>query len=370
MPITPRPIVVSHIDSAQAPRHQSATTRALARWLADIRGLEYGGDYDPQRHAGQRCYLVPTQTVKGAEQARAFNVRGPDDLFGGYVERAFMASKVITHPLVSSRATRPEGWIEAFAARLRDCALPGFSVFSREDAEVAARQLLPHGPLRIKAARASGGREQWRVTDESEFRAWLTLPESAAMLEGGVVLEEDLADCQTFSVGQLWVDGRLLSYFGSQHLTPDHAGRLAYGGSDLVVAQGDYDDLLRLDLAEPIRLAIAQARCFDAAANALLPGFFASRRNYDMALGLDAQGRTRAGVLEQSWRLGGASSAEVAALQAFIDNPQLRVVRASSFERFEDKPLPTNATVIFRGEDDELGFLLKYAMVEPYDGPE
>ena len=28
-----------------------------------------------------------------------------------------------------------------------------------------------------------------------------------------------------------------------------------------------------------------------------------------------------------------------------------------------------NATVIFRGKDAEVGFLLKYAMVEPYDGP-
>jgi hypothetical protein len=29
-------------------------------------------------------------------------------------------------------------------------------------------------------------------------------------------------------------------------------------------------------------------------------------------------------VLEQSWRMGGASSAEVAALQSFINNPGLR----------------------------------------------
>jgi len=99
-----------------------------------------------------------------------------------------------------------------------------------------------------------------------------------------------------------------------------------------------------------------------------LTGFYASRRNYDTVQGRDSRGNRRAGVLEQSWRLGGASSAEIAALQAFIDNPRLNAVRACSFERFEDKPLPANATVVFRGTDDELGFLLKYAMVEPYDG--
>lgn len=369
MPVTPRPIVLSHINNPRAPRHQRETTRFIARWLASIRGLEYGGDFDPRLHAGHRCYLVPAQTLKGPEEARALNVHGPDDLFGGYVERDFMASKIIAHPLVSPRAIHPEGWSEAFATRVHECALPGFSVFSRDDAEVAVRQLLPHGTVRVKAARASGGREQWKISAMDELHAWFGEPNGDAMLEGGVVFEQDLAECQTFSVGQLSIDGRLLSYFGTQHVTPDHAGELAYGGSDLVVVQGDYDALLTLDLADPVRLAIAQARCFDAAADALLPGFFASRRNYDTVQGLDLQGQMRAGILEQSWRIGGATSAEVAALQAFIDNPRLRAVRASSFERFEDKPLPANATVIFRGKDAEVGFLLKYAMVEPYDGP-
>ena len=367
---TPRPLVLSHTGNPQAPLHQRETSRSLARWLAGIRGLEYGGDYDPARHAGQHCYLVPTQTVEGPEQARLLQVNGPDDLLGGYVEHAFMATKVIAHPLVSARAARPQGWVDAFAARIRGCVLPGFSVFSRQDALLAAQQLLRHGSVRLKAARASGGREQWQASSENEVREWLNEPQCDAMLAGGLVIEQDLADCQTFSVGQLRIEAHLLSYFGSQHLTPDHDGHSAYGGSDLVVVQGDYAELLKLDLAEPVRQAINQARCFDAAADALLSGFYASRRNYDTLLGLDARGQPRAGVLEQSWRIGGASSAEIAALQAFIDNPQLHAVRASSFERFEDKPLPANATVIFRGEDDEVGFLLKYAMVEAYDGQE
>src|SRR5690606_17642526 len=122
-----------------------------------------------------------------------------------------------------------------------------------------------------------------------------------------------LADCQTFSVGQVRVEAQVLSYFGTQHATPDHAGNLAYGGSDLVVVRGDYAELLRLDLAEPVRRAIDQTRCFDTAADHLLPGFYASRRNYDTLQGLDARGRPCAGVLEQSWRIGGASSAEIAA---------------------------------------------------------
>ena len=56
--------------------------------------------------------------------------------------------------------------------------------------------------------------------------------------------------------------------------------------------------------------------------------FFASRRNYDIARGIDAQGQWRCRVLEQSWRIGGASGPEVAALQAFRADPALRVIRA------------------------------------------
>lgn len=44
----------------------------------------------------------------------------------------------------------------------------------------------------------------------------------------------------------------------------------------------------------------------DAAALDCFPGFFASRRNYHIGQGRDAKGRFKSGVLEQSWRIGGA----------------------------------------------------------------
>ena len=61
-------------------------------------------------------------------------------------------------------------------------------------------------------------------------------------------------------------------------------------------------------------------------------GLFASRSNYDVAQGVDDEGVWRSGVLEQSWRIGGASGAEIAALQMFRDQPRLRWVQASTHE--------------------------------------
>ena len=46
----------------------------------------------------------------------------------------------------------------------------------------------------------------------------------------------------------------------------------------------------------------------------------------------DAVGRRRSGVLEQSWRAGGASGAEIAALEAFRADPSLPSVRAITRE--------------------------------------
>jgi hypothetical protein len=70
-------------------------------------------------------------------------------------------------------------------------------------------------------------------------------------------------------------------------------------------------------------------------------------------------------VLEQSWRIGGASGAEIAALEAFRADPGLRVVRASTVEAYGAGAVPPpGATVYFCGVDDDAGPITKYATVE------
>jgi hypothetical protein len=160
----------------------------------------------------------------------------------------------------------------------------------------------------------------------------------------------------------------VISYCGDQYLTDDAHGEQVYGGSNLLVVQGDYDVLLKLDLADDVRMAIRQAQVFDRAADEAYPGFYASRRNYDVAQGLDSKGQQRSGVLEQSWRMGGASSAEVAALQSFINDPEMRAIRVSSVETYIDQPLPADAIEVYRGPAQDSDFLLKYVTVKSYDG--
>jgi len=367
-PTNSKKLVVAHSVHADAPLHEVETNRALARWLAQVLGLKYGGSYDAERHSGRDLYLLPTQTLVGAAAARQLGVKGPKDLWGGYVDHDFICTKAISHGLLNRHARAPEGWAPLFSEHVRSVVLDGLSVFCLDDARLAAEHLLYTGPIRLKPIHACAGRGQEVISSLDQFDQILARAEANTLFSEGVVLEQDLDQVITHSVGQSFVGDKVLSYCGEQYLTEDANGEQVYGGSDLLVVQGDYDDLLRLDLPDDVRLAIHQAQVFDRAADEAYPGFFASRRNYDIAQGVDCTGKQRSGVLEQSWRLGGASSAEVAALQSFVNDPGMRAIRVSSVETYVDKPLPADAIEVYRGPAQNSDFLLKYVTVKSYDG--
>ena len=184
-----------------------------------------------------------------------------------------------------------------------------------------------------------------------------------AEIAHGLVIEENLIEVETYSVGQVRVAGHVASYFGLQRMTTDNFGHPVYGGSDLLVAPGGFEALLALDLPEQAHLAVAQARAYDAATFDAYPGLFASRRNYDVVSGIDSRRSKRTGVLEQSWRMGGASAAELAALDAFRADPTIRSARASSFEAYGGIEPPPGAILYFHGVDDRIGPMSRYATV-------
>jgi hypothetical protein len=368
-PRTSRGIVAVYADTTNthsgACRHERVTHAEIAKKLAALKGFEFADDYDPSCRRSGPVYLVPSQTLIGLDVAHALGIYSEHDLFGGVVPHAFVATKALTHPLVEGDAQAPVGWCHGFETRVDGAVLRGFSAFTREDAHRAGRRLLAHGPARIKPVRVSGGIGQVVVSDIAALETALDAMEPAELRDHGLVLEENLTDVTTYSVGQVRVAELTATYYGTQRLTSDNSGAAVYGGSDLVVVRGDFDALLGLDLAEEARLAVAQARAYDAAAAACFPKMLLSRRNYDVGQGLDCGRRWRSGVLEQSWRIGGASGAEIAALEAFRADPALDCVRASSAEVYGEgaAPPPTAATVYFRGLDEQVGFITKYALL-------
>ncbi len=88
---------------------------------------------------------------------------------------------------------------------------------------------------------APAGKPWW--PDAAGLDAALAALDPAELAHHGLVLEEDLTEVTTYSVGQVSVAGLVASYWGTQRLTPDNRGAAVYGGSDLVVARGGFEAL-------------------------------------------------------------------------------------------------------------------------------
>lgn len=354
-------------------KHESAAHAYFAEELGKLKGLAFRGAYGHD-DTGHNSYFLPNTTVirKPASAGNAGSASAKDateramledvhDLYGGVVPYAFVATKAISHPLHGRGDIRPDGWVDALGDSIAPLTLRGYTAFTMEDAVRAGGKLLESGAVRVKATGACGGKGQWVVRDPKQLRAALAELDAEGCLAEGVVLEENLEQATTLSVGQVVVGGHVVSYHGTQYTTTDNSGGCAYGGSDLVAVRGDFGALLSAGLTDHQRLGVSQACRFHECVQRAYPEFFASRINYDIVQGLASDGSWRSGVLEQSWRIGGATSAEVAALGAFNVDPERRVARVSSGERYGRAEVPEGAHVYFCGDDPQVGRITRYS---------
>lgn len=363
-------VVVTLAAPGSRPGHESASRAAMAQRLAAILGYGFAGDYDHDaRYAGQ-VYFVPQHTLL-REEAEQLGIRSEADLYGGVVPDQFVATKAITHPAIDADAHVPPAWAHHLAGHLRGVVLPGYSAFDASDLRHAAMRLLPHGCIRIKGAHGIGGSHQWTALDESGLDDIIERLDLNDLHAHGAVVEQNYEFAQTYSIGEVVVADIRIAYHGLQRLTRNHDGAEVYGGSDLHIVRGRFSDLLPLNLPPAVKIAIGQAMQYDAAVNTVFPDFFASRRNYDVLQGVDRDGHFISGVLEQSWRIGGASPSEIAAIEAFKAHPDMHSANACNYEVYaQDAPMPPHASVLFHGRDERVGWLLKYSVIEPADSPE
>ena len=102
-------------------------------------------------------FFVPDDTLL-SDEASSLGIRSCHDLYGGVVPYPFVKTKAITHELVDHDAERPQGWSAAFAERVRDIVLPGYTVFSVHDAHLAAKRMLGRGSVRAKNPLGASGK--------------------------------------------------------------------------------------------------------------------------------------------------------------------------------------------------------------------
>lgn len=365
-PLPPaRGVVLLRTGQALA-EHERQLHRHLADCISRLLGIPFLGIEQSERPDRPGAYLIPDATLTAPQPA----VRGEADLYGGVVSHPFMASKAISHPLVAEQAAAPPGWNLNFMQLASGAVLPGYSAFARDDALLAGKLLLTSGPLRAKRVNARAGRGQRVIQDLPQLRHWLDELDEREIHSEGVVLEQNLQKVRTFSVGQTRIGNHLLSYVGQQRLTTANDGAQVYGGSDLHLVRGDYAALCRRCTSPLARAAIDKAECYEQAAQASFPGFIASRRNCDVALGTAPSGHSCMGVLEQSWRIGGASSAEIHALLAFAADPSLQAICASSWEVYGSNPaIPDQGRILHQDDDPDTGPITKGVTLRPWQPP-
>lgn len=354
-------------------RQQETRTTAI-RWSAlpvEISVAEVGGGRDPHEVAVLHCaagrlaelfgarrvaaaaapppcgrYWIPSSTLSRREAA-ALGISDGSQLWGGIVPAGYVATKLVSHPRSGRRAAAPKGWIDIIG--LEDCTLPGWSVFSRADALAAGAELLRGGPVRVKPPRERGGRGQRVVRSEEELGNWLDAASPRA-LEEGLVLERDLVESTTYSVGfSVLPGGHRIAYVGTQRTVITPQGVAAYGGSRLEVVRGTFADLEATLRPGKPRAAVQAASRYDAVIRHAY-GVVATRCNYDVIAGVDRLGRRHLGVLEQSWRFGGASMAELLAIERFTRMPGLQRVVAETVETFAGERVPAEAVMAWRGD--------------------
>ena len=359
-----RGMVVIHFSrlGGRLDPHQTVMLDADAKVIAHVLGYEYGGRHQAAKDYTAPVFFVPDDTLL-VDEASSLGIRGPSDFYGGIVPHPFVKTKAITHGLVEENAERAPGWSPAFAERVSEIVLPGYTVFSAGDARTAAKRMLRRGGIRVKKPLGASGKGQSLVTTLQELDALLETYASEEMATYGLVLEENLRQVRTLSVGHIAIDGLTVAYCGVQRITKDNEGRSVYGGSDLVCVRGGWDALDALAVEPDARAGVAEAKLYDQAMSEY-PGFMASRRNYDIGQGIDSEGRPRSGVFESSWRIGGASPAELLALTEFAQDPSAQVIEAAHVADFgKHREAPAGAVVHFEGDDPQAGPLIRYTMV-------
>lgn len=360
----PARAVVIHVPRSGATlyAHERAALESVAQSIAELMHWEFRRSCSHALADFNKLFFVPSDTLVDRE-ALELGIRSPDMLFGGVVPHAFIKTKAITHELVNQTAVRPKGWSSRFAIDVRGVVLPGYTAFSLDDLQVAARRLLGRGSIRLKQPSAHGGCGQSVVHSARELDEALERLSVENIAVHGMVVEANLCPVITRSVGQVAIGNLMIAYYGVQRSVINKVGKSVYGGSRLTCVRGGWDALDVQPMKPAVRIAIAQARAYDRCTTAY-PGLFASRRNYDVAQGIDADGNWRSGVLEASWRAGGASTAELAALIGFQQDSALHVIEAETIKEFgEAHKAPRGATIQFQGEDPEEGPMLRYTII-------
>lgn len=290
--------------------------------------------------AGENPYFMPFAAVHES-LAHEKGITGDGDVYGGIVKALEHADKAILHELPTTGASHPLWYSRTFAKGVGEVVLPGFTSFSVEDTMQAFASMQDMGlTARFKDPSSTGGMGQFLVRSRNELEKAIT-PYKDKIPEVGAVLEANLQNHETVTIGYVDMNGQSYSWYGRPY-DVQHNDMTRFGGNELTVAQGDIRNLMQYATNPSDRLAISQAgRVFDAYS---LLGSTIIRATLDAVQGIGSNGEFLSGITDPSLRPSASSAAEIRAVEAFIANPSAEVVKTRLTYDY-DKTMPTDGSV-------------------------
>lgn len=314
---------------------------AVAKRIASLLGGEMRETVDSR----SKVYYVPFAAVH-SDLATDKGIVGLGDLYGGIVREYQHADKAILHLLPSANAVHPAWYSPNFAESVRDVVLPGYTAFTYDDIEDGFNLMRSDGfSVRLKDPANTGGLGQHLIRSVEDLAETMTAYEGK-LPNTGVVLEADLHDPVTITIGYVNIGGIVYSWHGRPY-DVEHDGMMRFSGNELTVVRGGLE-VLREHSADPHdRLAIDQAeRVFDAYS---LLGTVVSRATLDAVQGTACDGAFLSGITDPSLRPSASSAAEVRAIEALVANPAATVAKTRLKYDYEKNAERSPAQELFVG---------------------
>jgi uncharacterized protein DUF3182 len=309
----------------------------VSEFIADSLGipLAVGG------HEGDGLYHVMARTVTKVV-AKKLGILKPSDFYGGAVDHLQQTEKSVLHPGVEGY--HPRYFSPEFARLVKDSVLPGFSVFGKENALEGFEKLKRMGGVRLKLLPNSDGHGQFKVSSMGGLKRVLAKIDEAQLAEFGAVLEPDLFEAETVSVGEIVIGGGDYSFLAFQKDDIDPGDRRnRYMGADLITVRGPMTELLKLDQARSAAIQVRQAIAFHGAYSYFNPVL--SRVSYDVLSGVDSNGEAHSGVTDITARLGGSCPAVMLGVRALDNDPKIQAVRAEVDLDYEPREIEPGSEI-------------------------
>lgn len=290
--------------------------------LADI----LGGEVLPiNATADENCLIFPYHPMTDVDYEACERMSRAAPVYGAVVPHGNMADKGMLHELVSEGSCRPEWYSAEFARGCLGAVLPGYTVFTRQDAVRATEQLadVGHSSVVLKDPSATRGEGQCMVTAQSIHSILRTMNETTVRSKG-LVVEAGIPQDRliAYSVGTVAVGEHMASWVGELWSDIDRInGGFLFGGNRMTVVKGDLDTLARQVAPAALKMAIAKSNTV----HSLYPSTGAQvyRATYDVLQ--DAEDDSLGGVVDPSLRPSASTPGEIVALAAMAQRHQSKM---------------------------------------------